>query len=253
MEKKIPSKQLQPHEPATYLGVTSQVNGSQTDQYRKLHAKADQCACKLSSTHMSHYYSHVYNNCSIIPRITYPLAATSLTSKQFHKLHASLYPSVIASKGFNRHFPNQLRFGMHKYSGLGLINLEVEQGIRKIQVLHKFLYHPKHKTLLHAIVDWHQLLSGLSKFILQHPNQKFYVSNIWLNNLPQFMEKDKITIVLANTLQFNIQRRNDKCIMDELTRVDGIIYCASRRSRWGLVADLYIYEYIYKVGGEDDT
>ena len=32
------------------------------------------------------------------------------------------------------------------------------------------------------------------------------------------MANNKITIVLANTLQFNIQRRNDKCIMDELTR-----------------------------------
>ena len=151
----IPSKQLQPHEPATYLGVTSQVNGSQTAQYRELHTKAEQCARKLSSTHMSHYYSHVYNNCSIIPRITYPLAATSLTSKHFQKLHASLYPSVIASKGFNRYFPNQLIFGIHKYSGLGLLNLEVEQGIRKIHILHKFIYHPKHKTLIRAVVDWH--------------------------------------------------------------------------------------------------
>ena len=34
--EKILSKQLEPHEPATYLGITSQVNGSQTDQYRKL-------------------------------------------------------------------------------------------------------------------------------------------------------------------------------------------------------------------------
>ena len=84
---------------------------------------------------MSHYYSYVYNNCSIIPQITYPLAATFLTSKQLQKLHAALYPAVIASKGFNSHLPNQLRYGSHKYSGLGLLNLEVEQGIRKIQIL----------------------------------------------------------------------------------------------------------------------
>ena len=32
------------------------------------------------------------------------------------------------------------------------------------------------------------------------------------------MAKNKIRIVLANTLKFNIQRRNDKYIMDELTR-----------------------------------
>ena len=80
---------------------------------------------------MSHYYSHVNNNCSIIPRITYPLASTSLNSKQFKKLHAALHPAVIASKGFNRHFLNQLRYGSHKYSGLGLLNLEVEQDIQK--------------------------------------------------------------------------------------------------------------------------
>ena len=52
-----------------------------------------------------------------------------------------------------------------------------------------------------------------------NPNQRFsYVSSIWFNNLLQFMTKNKITIVFANTLQFNIQRQNDKCIMDELTR-----------------------------------
>ena len=68
-------------------------------------------------------------------------------------------------------------------------------------------------------MDWHQLSSGLSNSILQNPNQRFsYVSSIWFNNLHQFMANNKITIVLVNTLQFNIQRRNDKCIMDELTR-----------------------------------
>ena len=52
----IPSKQLQPHEPATYLGVISQVNGSQEGQYRELLEKTEGSARKLSTTHMSHYY-----------------------------------------------------------------------------------------------------------------------------------------------------------------------------------------------------
>ena len=33
---RIPYKKLQPHAPATYLGVTSQVNGSQKAQYREI-------------------------------------------------------------------------------------------------------------------------------------------------------------------------------------------------------------------------
>ena len=99
--EKHPSKQLQPHEPATYLEVTSQVNGSQEVQYRELLAKAEQSARKLSTTHMSHYYSRVYNICSIIPRLSYPLAVTSLNSKQLTKLHVVFYPTVIVSKEFN--------------------------------------------------------------------------------------------------------------------------------------------------------
>ena len=158
---------------------------------------------------MSHYYSYVYNNCSIIPWIIYPFAATSLTSKYFNKLHTTLYSAVIASKRFNRHFPNPLRYGSHKYSGLGLLNLEVEQGIRKIQILHKFIYHPKHQTLIYAIVYWHHLSSGLSKPLLQNPNQTYsYVSSDWFNNLLQFMAKKNDNYVSEFiTIQYTTTKR----------------------------------------------
>ena len=127
----MPSKQLQPHESATYLGVTSHVNCSQEAQYRVLLDKEEHNAINLSKINMYHYYSHIYNNYSIIPRIPYPLAASSLTNNHFNKLHVALYSAIIASKGFNRHFPIPLRYGLHKYSGLGILDLEVQQGIRK--------------------------------------------------------------------------------------------------------------------------
>ena len=159
---------------------------------------------------MSHYYSHVYNNCLIIPRITYPLATSSLTSNHFNKLHTALYPTVIANKGFNRYFQNPLRYGLHKYSGLGLLDLKIEQGIRKIQILHNIIFHPKHQPLIHTIVDWYQISSGLSKPLVQNPKQLYtYVSSLWLKNLLQFMVKNNTTITLTNTLQFSIQRQND--------------------------------------------
>ena len=129
---KTPSKQLQPNEPTTYLGVTSQVNSSQEAQYHERTTKAQQSARKRFTTYISHYYSYVYNNCSSIPKIIYPLAATSLTSKQFNNIHAMLYSAVITSKGFNKHWSKQLRRGQEKYSGIGLLEIEAEQGIRKI-------------------------------------------------------------------------------------------------------------------------
>ena len=43
-----------------------------------------------------------------------------------------LYSAVITSKGFNKHWSKQLRRGQEKYSGIGLLEIEAEQGIRKI-------------------------------------------------------------------------------------------------------------------------
>ena len=146
----------------------------------------------LSTTHLSHYYSHVYNNCLIIPKLKYSLVAASLTNKHFNKMYDVLYPAVVASKSFNRHWPTQLRYDLHKYSGIGLWDIEIEQGIRKNQINYKFLYHPKHQTLIHAIVDWYLMSIELRQPMLQNPHQMHdYVSSVWLNNLIHFMVKKK--------------------------------------------------------------
>ena len=92
-----------------------------------------------------------------MPNITYPIATTSLTSKKINNIHDVLLPTVITSQRFNIHWPKQLRYGQHKYSDIRLLDLEVKQGIRKIQIIHNFLHHPKHRTLIHAIVDWYQI------------------------------------------------------------------------------------------------
>ena len=106
---KSPSKQLQPYEPATYLGVTSYVNGSQEAQYCELLQKIEHSARNISTTYLSHYYSHVYKNCSILPNIPYPLSVISLTSKHFDKIHTVLFPASIASKGCNRYWNTNTR------------------------------------------------------------------------------------------------------------------------------------------------
>ena len=102
---KYPSKQLQYHESAIYLGVAPQVNRSQDGQYCELLENAELSTRNICNTHLLHYYSHVYNNYFKFPKITYSFATTSLTNKYFNKIHAVLYPTVIASKGFNRHWP----------------------------------------------------------------------------------------------------------------------------------------------------
>ena len=154
-----------------------------------------------------------------MPNITYPIATTSLTSKKINNIHDVLLPTVITSQRFNIHWPKQLRYGQHKYSDIRLLDLEVKQGIRKIQIIHNFLHHPKHRTLIHAIVDWYQISTRPSQSVFKSPHQRSnYVSSVLVKNLIFFKVRNKIQVVLDNALQFNIQHRNDKYIMDKLTK-----------------------------------
>ena len=78
---KMHSTQLQPNQPTTYLGVTSQVDGNQTAQTNILKHKANRISRKLTCCHMPHYYGHIHQMCSINPKLTYPLVASSMSNK----------------------------------------------------------------------------------------------------------------------------------------------------------------------------
>ena len=57
----INSKKLQHDDALTYLGVTSQPSGDQSEQTNAIIYKAEKIAQQLSSIHLSQYYSHVYS------------------------------------------------------------------------------------------------------------------------------------------------------------------------------------------------
>ena len=123
---KIQSTQLQPNPATTYLGVTSQVDGDQSAQIAVIKKKANNMSRKLNCCHMPHYYGHIHQLCSINPKLTYPLVASSMSNKQLKSIQSIIHPSVITSKGFNRNWPEGLRYGDHKYCGLDLIDFRVE-------------------------------------------------------------------------------------------------------------------------------
>ena len=110
---KIQSIQFQPNQATTYLEVTSQVDGDQSAQTAVIKKKANSISKKLNCYHMPHYYGHIHQLCSINPKLTYPLVASSMSNKQLKSIQSIIYPSVIASKGFNRNWPEGLRYGNH--------------------------------------------------------------------------------------------------------------------------------------------
>ena len=180
----------------------------------------DQTTRTMTSIHLPHYYSHIYFKCKIHPKLTYSLAATSMIEQQTNRLHPKVYPEVITSKRFNRKGPTRLRYGHPKYSGLGLINYKVEQSVKKLQMPHKLINNPKHTILIQRLISWYQISVGISTQAIANPLKGInYVSSIWFQKLVEFLPKHNIKIITEKFIGFNMQRSNDKCIMEEILRL----------------------------------
>ena len=150
----VQSQQLSPNDAIKYLGVVSQSNGKQIEITSHLRKLADSLSRNIASIHLPHYYAHIFHQCKVNPKMNYSLAATSMTDEQINSIQRRIRPEVIASKGYNRKWPMELRYGHHKYCGLGMQDYRVEQRLRQIQIMHTLLNHPKHSTLIESIISF---------------------------------------------------------------------------------------------------
>ena len=156
-KKKSIQLKFQPNQPIIYLGVISQINVDQTAQTSFIKEKANKLSRKLKYCHMPHYYAHIHQLCSINLKLTYSLVASSLNNKQLQSIHSIIHLLVIASKGFNRNWPEGLRYGTCKFCELELIDCRVEQRLRKIQMIHKLLLYPEHQIPIQGLIEWYQI------------------------------------------------------------------------------------------------
>ena len=96
-ESNIASKQMKTSSPTTYLGLTSQPDGSQNAQYKIIKESAEKTSRKLTIIHLTHYMGHTYYQCLINSKLGYPLVSTSLRNKQINSIYKVFHPTVIAS------------------------------------------------------------------------------------------------------------------------------------------------------------
>ena len=88
-------------------------------------------------------------------------------------------------------------------------------------MLHKLLFHPKHKVLMQGIVEWYHISAGLTEQIFTNPSINVnYINSIWFNDLLYFMAESHITIYTAEFLTVNFQRNNNRSIMSEISKLN---------------------------------
>ena len=88
-------------------------------------------------------------------------------------------------------------------------------------MIHKLLFHPKHKVLMQIIIEWYHISAGLTVQILSNPSKKVnYINSIRFNDLIQFMTESHISIYTTDFLIVNLQRNNDQSIMSEINNLN---------------------------------
>ena len=187
---------------------------------KKLCEKAKRRSRNLWCSHISHYHGHTYHQWFSNPLISYSLVASSMSDKQINKIQQIIHPQVIACKDFNRNWTKALRYGEHELSGIALIDLRVEQRVRKLQFMKKMLLYPKHKILIQIIIEWYHISAGLIGQILSNPTDKTsYVSSVWFQDIITFLFKNNIHVITYQFFTIKFQRINDRCIMYELIQL----------------------------------
>ena len=120
-----------------------------------------------------------------------------MSDKKIDKIQQIIHPQVIACKGFNHNRPKAIRYGEHEFSGIALMDLQVEKRVRKLQYMNKMLLYPTHKIFIQIIIELYHISAGLTGQILSNPtDQTSYVSSVWFQNI--------ITFLFINNIHVNI-------------------------------------------------
>ena len=210
-------KQLQPNEPMTYLGYTSQPDGNQNPQLNKHIAKANSFARLISTSNMTRHQTHTSSQSIVNSTLTHILSSTSYNDLMIDKIQRQIHPTIITGTGFNKHWPKALRYGNHNIGSLRLKHLGTEQMIRKIDIIHKFITLPDYSNLILSLIDNYQLAAGLTTPILENINgDTSYVTSIWLNNLIQDLQHHNIKLSIRDKFTLTPDRYNDTNIMQSV-------------------------------------
>ena len=86
----ITLQQLNSHESMTFLALITQINVSLQTQTSHLIKIAHSFSRILVSNHIHQYYTHTFQKWYINPKLTYPLASSSITNQQLNSIQKKI-------------------------------------------------------------------------------------------------------------------------------------------------------------------
>jgi hypothetical protein len=180
-------------------------DGNQRAQAEAFQAKCVTLAiafqrCLLSKEDTLHGYRSI-----LLPRLRCGLTATNISSTNLGKAQSVITQSVHPKMGYNRHTP----------TGIGLLDMEVKQGIAHITFLVSHLRASSDTaSTIYTLLETYMIATGTTESPLQGATEYTYVSAPWLvETSKDILRHTGTTIITPNLVQPKLLRDRDQAIM----------------------------------------
>jgi len=129
----------------------------------------------------------IYRQC-YLPKVTYPLPATTMPPAMIYKSQAAVTSLFLNKMGYPRHMPRAVVFAPASVGGLAFRHLGHEQGVQQVLQLTKHMRAgTTNGTLYRNLIDAYQIHSGLSLPVLEDTRPIPWSSPGWLTSIQQFL------------------------------------------------------------------
>ena len=206
---------IPPNKAEKRLGIRYSLDGKWTEEYRYWKKYSKEFAIKVSRANLDRLGGyHAYNTmwCS---KFRYSSPVLGLTEAQLEKVQKVVIGNCLAAAGYSSKMPRAIVFGPEKYGGMAWespVGMIVQEQIKLF--IGSMRLQDTVGKLLGTQVTWLQLIAGTKIPVLQDSRTLPYLPIGWITSLRDKLQNYDITIEISNYWVPQIQRENDKCIME---------------------------------------
>jgi hypothetical protein len=194
------------------LGVRPAPDGNYRKEAEFLLFKANQYTLRLSTSHLSEMDTFIFHRSTYIPSMMYSLPVTTIDVAILNKIQRRAIQAILNKLGVSKSFPRWVAFGPKDLCGMALMDMSVEQGIRRVQHFTDHLFSRDSVGNLILIV--------LRSLQLESGERVPYIMECWLTLIRDFISRSKITIKVASARLVQMSREHDCHVMDAIRQLE---------------------------------
>ena len=155
----------------------------------------------------------------VCPKIEFPLTVTQFTQKECDSISSTVIRACLSKMGFNCNMPREVVYGPPSLFGIGIHDLNIEQGIKQVSALVGHLRQDSETGKMMQIeLQWCQLQSGTRNPLLTNTEIPIdYIETCWIMGIRDFLRTFDLKIDLTDECTpCATQRAGDEFIMDAI-------------------------------------